>query len=205
MDENKWEDQAWMVFFLCDKDVRDHWNRLLNDDMVSASAEQVLELWQQLLQMQENQVVSVLFQYLTPRNKCKTKVLLFTQENDYLLVCNGIGSENLIVVTYNDMIDFCDWWSNLGAVNIPLTNVHPVYRKVFRCDLNVKTVHLFTETHDMVKNTNLRLAQFNMICEAASRKDLLRGQKTVRPSAQGVQVQKDAQKVLQAHVVQEQF
>ena len=165
----EWEEQACMVYFMCDVDVREHWEKLLSDDMVSASPESVLTMWQQLLQMQENQLVAVLFQCMTARKVVKTKVLLFTLENDYLLVCNGIGSENLIIVTYEEMIDFCNWWSSLQpSVDIPLLNVHPVYRKVFRCDLNVKTVHLFTETHDMVSNTNLRLAQFNMICKAAS-------------------------------------
>ena len=164
-----WEEQACMVYFMCDKDVRESWSLMLNDDLVSACAEDVLTLWQQLLQMKENQLVSVLYQYQNSKGIFKTKVLLFTLENDYLLVCNGIGSENLVVVTLDEMADLCDWWSRLPSVHVPLLHVHPMYKNVFRSDLNVKPIHLFIETHNMVKNTNLRLAQFNMICEAATR------------------------------------
>jgi hypothetical protein len=168
----EWEEQACMVYFLCDKDVKEAWHQVLDEDMVSSdvSPEQVLLLWQKLLQLEENQVVSVLFQYKTSKNRVKTKVLLFTLENEYLLVCNGIGSANLIVVTLEEMSDLCNWWSGLPTTDIPLTGVHLVYRKVFCCDVNVKPIHLLTETHDMVSNTNLRLAQFNMICEAAARR-----------------------------------
>ncbi len=165
----EWEHQACMLFFMSDKDVTESWRRVLEDDMVSAGPESVLRLWQQLLQMQDNELVSVLFQYMTSRQVVKTKVLLFTQEENYLLVCNGIGGDSLVNVTYEEMIDLCNWWSGSPTVDVPL-QAHPVYRKVFRCDTNVKSIHLFTDTHTMSSNTNLRLAQFNRICEAASHK-----------------------------------
>lgn len=160
-----------MVYFLCDKDVVDEWGRQMNDDMPSINVEQIMTLWQQLLQLQDNQLVSVLFQFVGnagQQKKAKTKVLLFTRENDGLLVCNGVGSDNLVTVIMDEMVDLLNWWSNLATPDIPpLDKVHPLYRKVFRCSVNVKSIHLFTETHDMVSNTNLRLAQFNMICDAA--------------------------------------
>ena len=166
-----WEEQACMVYLMCDKDVRETWGTMQNDDLVSACAEDVLTLWQQLLQMQDNQLVSVLYQYKNSKGIIKTKALLFTLENEYLLVCNGTGSNNLVIVSMNEMADLCNWWSSLPLMHVPLLHVHPMYKKVFGSDLNVKPIHLFTETHDMIKNTNLRLAQFNMICEAASRKE----------------------------------
>jgi hypothetical protein len=159
-------EQVWLVYFLCDKDMRESWDVLLNDDMPSIEKEQIMTLWQHLLQLGDNQLISVLFQYVEHSN-VKTKVLLMTREDDELLVCNGVGSENLVSTTLHEMVDFLNWWSNLATCDIPATQVHPVYSKVFRCALNIKSIHLFTETHDMVNNTNLRLAQFNMICEAA--------------------------------------
>lgn len=163
-----WEEQVCMVYFLSDKDRREEWTRMFSDELVSASAEQVLLVWQHLVQMQDNQMVVVLFQYVTSHKVVKNKVLLFTLENDDLLVCNGYGSANLVSVTHEDLIDMLDWWSNLPTMDIP-AQAHPVYTKVFACDSNVKSIHLFSETHDITSNVNLRLAQFNMICDAASR------------------------------------
>jgi hypothetical protein len=164
---HEWNEQAWIVYFLCDKDVTDTWVRMLNDDIPSACPEQVLTLWQSLLQMTDNQVVSALFQYVDKSSQIKTKVVLFTREDEGLLACNGISSTNLVTLTWDEMIDFLNWWSNLTPPDIPLTGVPQVYSKVFCCATNVKTVHLFTETHDMVSNTNIRLAQFNLMCKAA--------------------------------------
>lgn len=167
------DEHAWLVYFMCDKDVREQWATQLADDMPSISAEQIMTLWQQLLQLQDNQLVSVLFQFVGnagQAKKAKTKALLFTREDDGFLVCNGIGGDNLVNVTVDEMVDFLNWWTNLETHDIPLY-AHAVYRKVFRCSTNVKSVHLFTETFDMVNNTNLRLAQFNMICEAAQLRD----------------------------------
>lgn len=164
---HEWNEPAWVVYFLCDKDVTDTWKRWANDDIPSVNEEQVLTLWQSLLQMTDNQLVSVLFQYVDKSGQVKTKVVLFTREDNELLACNGVGSDNLVQVGWDEMIDFLNWWSNLSPPDIPLTSVPAVYRKVFCCPTNVKSIHLFTETHDMVSNTNLRLAQFNLMCKAA--------------------------------------
>lgn len=172
MSDNELNELALLVYLLSGVDVTPEWNRMLLDEMPSINQEQIMELWQQLLHLDDNSFLSVFFQFIpNQRGAIKTKVLLFTKEDTQLLVCNGIGSSNLINVSLDRMVDLLDWWLNLPNCDIPLLGqTHPVYKEVFRCSANVKSIHLFTNTHAIQENTNLRLAHFHLICEAAKRK-----------------------------------
>ncbi len=159
-----------LVYLLSGKDVSEEWQRKLQDDLRSIEPAQIMKLWQSLLQLNENRFVSVLFQFVQPNKPSAgvtTKVVLITREDDQLLLCNGIGSESFLLMSAEEVVDVLDWWVNQPDCDIPMANVHPLYQKVFQWPLGIKSVHLFTNTHEIQDNTNLRLAHFQTLCESS--------------------------------------
>ena len=152
------------MFILTGKDVRDQWNKVFLDELPSVGPEEVLRLWQALVQLTAGKVVSVLFQFV--HSAVENRVLLFTLENEQLLVCNGVGSDCLFVQNLPDVITWLDWWANVEDSYV-LKEAPEGFCKLFHCLPDSKSVHLFTETHDVVENTNLRLAHFQALCKAA--------------------------------------
>ena len=165
---NELNELVLLVYLLSGEDVSSTWNSVIQDDLCSITPEHVMQLWQQLVQLEDMSFISVLFQFFAPNSSktVKTKVLLITKEEGQLLVCNGIGSSNLVTVSVDDMVNLLDWWCNQPDCNIPL-QAHPMYKKVFKSSVNVKSIHLFSSVHPIQENTNLRLAHFQMICDAA--------------------------------------
>lgn len=152
------------MFILTGKDVREQWHKLFSDEMPSVSPEDVLKVWQALVQLTSGKVVSVLFQFV--HLSVENRVLLFTLEEEKLLVCNGIGSECLCSQNLSDVINWLDWWANVENSDV-LEDAPEGFCKLFNCTPGSKSVHLFTETHDIENNTNLRLAHFQTLCKAS--------------------------------------
>ena len=178
---NELDDLAFVLFLMTGKDMTSAWRRLMQEPEPSISQEAIMQLWQQILQLDDGHVISVLFQYGQTKY-VKTKILLMTREGDKVLVCNGIGSDNLVLVSVDSLVDFLDWWINLPTCDIPLSGVHPVYKQVFKCSIAVRSIHLFVETLPIQETANLRLAHFQMICEASKLSKSFEDKKSITPT-----------------------
>ena len=158
------------MFILSGKDMEASWQRIMDDDMPSISPEHVLQVWQAVVQLEPEQFVSVLFQFVQS-NLVENRVLLITQEDDHLLVCNGIGSESLLVTSVEDVVNMLDWWLRSMEMHAQQAQhaLHPVFKQLFLVSdgEDLRGVHLFCESHKLQNNTNLRLAQFQALCQSA--------------------------------------
>jgi hypothetical protein len=164
---NEVYDLAFVLFLMTGSDESGGWKRVFENKEVTINQEQLLQLWQRLVQLDDSHVVVALYQCISLKKVVTSRVLLFTRENDDILVCNGVGSDGLVTVSIQSVVDLLDWWVNLPSCDIPLSGIHPLYSSVFRCGIAVNSVHLFSETYDIQENANLRLAHFQMLCEAA--------------------------------------
>ena len=179
---NEVDDIAFVLFLLTGTDKSSAWRQVSKTSEPSISQEEIMKLWQSVLQLDDGHVLSVLFQY-SQTKYVKTKILLMTREGDEILVCNGIGSDNLVTVSVDSLVDFLDWWINLPTCDIPLSGVHPIYRQVFKCSIAVQSIHLLTEVHTIQDATvNLRLAHFQMLCEASKLSKSFEDKKSITPT-----------------------
>lgn len=168
---------VFLTYILSGQDVRSDWQRHMmshpEGDMVP---EDVLQLWQRLVHLKDNEFISVIFHYKqsgNPKAQTKSKVLLLSLEDSHVLVCNGVGGDNLVKVSKDDMITLFDWWCNLHNLGIPLAGGRNlgIFKKVFRTSVGIDSVYLFSDTHVMSEDMNLRVGHFQMICEAAKYRD----------------------------------
>lgn len=177
---NEVDDIAFVLFLLTGVDKSSAW-KVPESVEPSICPEEIMKLWQSVVQLDDGHVLSVLFQYGQTKY-VKTKFLLMTREGNEILVCNGIGSDNLVVTSIENLVDFLDWWINLPTCDIPLSGVHPVYKEVFKCSTAVRSIHLLTEVHTIQDATvNLRLAHFQMLCEASKLSKSFQDKKSITP------------------------
>jgi hypothetical protein len=180
---NEYDDLVFVVFLLTGRDMSSVWSRMLQDDIPSISQDYIMQLWQNVLQLDDTHVLSVLFECIQTNKVVKSRVLLLTKEGDEILVCNGVGSDNLVLTSVKELVDFLDWWINLPTCDIPFSGVHPLYKKVFKCSVGVRSVHLFSEFIPIQdSNLNLRLAHFNMLCEASKLSKSFEYKKQISPT-----------------------
>lgn len=167
MDETKNENMDIMsvyMFVLTGQNPLDKWTRLLETKTQESKPEAVLQLWQALVQLSEEQVVSVVFQFSSPCHENMTRVILFTLEHGKLLVCNGFGSESLFVVPLEDVITWLNEWAYKEEGDVPI-DAPKAFFSLFGCAPKSQMIYLLTETHDIAKNTNMRLAHFEALCK----------------------------------------
>lgn len=167
MDDIKTENTDIMsvyMFVLTGQNPLEKWSRLLNTPTQQSKPEAVLQLWQALVQLSDEQVVSTVFQFSVPLHKNKTTVILFTLENGKLLVCNGFGAEALSVVPLDDVITWLNEWAYEEEGYVP-SDLPKTFFTLFGCAPKSQMIHLLTETHDIANNTNMRLAHFEALCK----------------------------------------
>ncbi len=152
-----------IVYVLTNKDVQLHWRRQLKVAPSSITQEDILRLWQVLLQLEDGMLVTTLYVFESTQGR-QNRVLLFMLENDKLLVCNNVGSDGIQVVELSEIITMLDEWFNLPLLYVKTPS--PLFSQLFQVSSteSIKSVHLLTEVHAIEENTNLRWAHFQLLC-----------------------------------------